>query len=181
MSEQNNNQNCCDNDDKQGCCGSTDGGKCFNWQKAIFIVVVIAACAVAGHSYLSNGSGGCPITGACAEATPVDGCGDKACSSGTTACDKADVCEKKAACDKESACADCPKEGGTCDKQATCDKAAACDKKAACDKEAAVTAACPMGGAAGEKSEAVATGGCPSSQTSTDAGAACSMSATEAK
>jgi hypothetical protein len=68
MTEEKNDQQCCgsEGDENQlGCCSPSGDGKCFNWQKFIFIAVIIAACAVAAHSFLANGSDTCPITDKC--------------------------------------------------------------------------------------------------------------------
>ncbi len=89
MTEQNNDQKCGDeggDDNQQGCCSTSGDGKCFNWQKFIFVTVVIVACAVAAHSYMAKGPGTCPITG-------ESGSGSAAiCPSGESAGEQASCC-----------------------------------------------------------------------------------------
>ena len=113
MTEEKKDQQCCGGDDnQQGCCSSSGGGKCFNWQKFIFVAVVIAACAVAAHSFLANGSGTCPITGQCGDSVSAT------CPSETPAGEQAACCPSEKPVVEEPAC--CPSEKGAEAAQGVC-------------------------------------------------------------
>ena len=88
MSEQNINDdksnacNCsCDNG---GCCssGGSSSSSGFNWQRFLFIVVAVAACAVAAHSYINGDSG----------------CGGASCGAKMLTCGQGDSCSSAESC-----------------------------------------------------------------------------------
>ncbi len=75
------NESCNDSSGSGGDCCSSGSGNWKSWKTAIFILVLLAACALAAHSVLSNGTnspcgdssaGFCPLNKACGvtEANP---------------------------------------------------------------------------------------------------------------
>lgn len=98
----------------------TGGGK--NWKTAIFVLVVLAACAVGAHSVLTNGRAAGPCGIVCS--------GDKICANKP-------VCTlEKKACKKEAVCAS---------ENKTCEKAKQCVKETQCT-QTKQTSNCPLSG-----------------------------------
>lgn len=102
-----NNEKCNDSSGSGGDCCSSGSGNWKSWKTVLFILVLLAAGALAAHSVLSNGTnspcvaGVCPLNKSCGavEANP----GDVTCPS-----------EKKAnnlssCCPKTAVPSDCPK------------------------------------------------------------------------
>jgi hypothetical protein len=142
MTEEKNDQQCCGSegdDNQQGCCSSSGDGKCFNWQKFIFIAVVIAACAVAAHSFLANGSGTCPITGKCGSDITAT-CSDEPADEASACCPSERPAETTAVC---------PSEKGDETTAACCPSEKLAETTAVCPsgKGAEGAAVCPITGA----------------------------------
>lgn len=140
------NESCNDSSDSGSDCCSSGSGNWKSWKTGIFILVLLAAGALAAHSVLSNGSnspcgagsaGLCPLSKACSS--------DKACegtetSPGNVTCPS----EKKSetppsCCPKTEAPSGCPKAEvpGSCPKTETPDS---------CPKTATVPGCCPNTG-----------------------------------
>ena len=111
------NEICNDSSGSGGDCCSSGSGNWKSWKTAIFILVLLAAGALAAHSVLSNGTnnspcaagsaGVCPLNKAC---SPTKVCGSDEANPGNVTC----PLEKKAnnpssCCPKTAVPSGCPK------------------------------------------------------------------------
>ncbi len=148
--------NCNVSSSSGGDCCSSGSGNWKSWRTVVFIMVLLAAGALAAHSVLSNGSNSPSCGAGSAGVCPLS----KACSSGK-ACEvpkanpDAVTCPLEKKADNPSSC--CPKTGtpscspksdvaGCCPKSEAgsgCPKAAT---SGSCPKTAAVPGCCPMTG-----------------------------------
>lgn len=123
------NEICNDSSGSGGDCCSSGSGNWKSWRTALFILVLLAAGALAAHSVLSNGTSNSPCAaGVC----PLNKtCGATEANPGNVTCPS----EKKA--DNPSLC--CPKTEvpGYCPKSAT---------PVICPKTATVPGCCPNAG-----------------------------------
>jgi len=110
------NENCNDSSGSDGDCCSSGSWNWKSWKTAIFILVLLAAGALAAHSVLSNGTnspcaaGVCPLNKSCGavEANP----GDVTCPSEKKANNPASCCPKTevpSGCPKSAVPGSCPK------------------------------------------------------------------------
>ncbi len=113
------NENCNDSSGSGGDCCSSGSGNWKSWKTAIFILVLLAAGALAAHSVLSNGTnspcgadsaGVCPLNKTCGatEANP----GNVTCPSEKKANNPSSSCPKTAvpsSCPKTETPGCCPK------------------------------------------------------------------------
>lgn len=86
------NENCSDTSGLKGDCCSSGSGAWKSLKTALFVLVILAACAVAAHSVLSNGTGSpcgpnaaglCPLNKSC---SPSGTCTLKAPNANNTGC-----------------------------------------------------------------------------------------------
>jgi hypothetical protein len=136
------NENNTNSPDSGGECCSPDSGKWKSLKTAVFVLVILAACAVAAHSVLSNGTnspcGGsaaalCPLNKPCASSS----CDLKAASSKSTTC----LIEEKE--NTPSSCCPSIENPGCCPSTeipANCPKT---QTSSGCPKTAAVPGCCP--------------------------------------
>jgi hypothetical protein len=103
----------------EGTCGPTEasGGDCCSpgsgggksWKTAIFVLVVLAACAVGAHSVLTNGKAGGPCGIVCspdkvAANNPACTIEKKMCTKEAASASENKTCEKVKQCVKETQC-----------------------------------------------------------------------------
>ena len=132
------NENCNDSSGSDGNCCSSGSGNWKSWRTVIFILVLMAAGALAAHSVLSNGTNNSPCGAGSAGFCPLN----KACSSGkvcgATEANPGDVtCPSEKKADNPSLC--CPKAAipGSCPNMET---------PGSCPKTATVPGYCPNTG-----------------------------------
>ncbi len=170
------NESCSDSSASGGeCCASGSSGW-KNWKTAVFVLVILAAGAVAAHSLMTNGSrlpcagnssGACPFSKACVlnkasvldEAEPNEVTLDNKANNPSSGCPKAAV---PGCCPKAAIPGCCPKAAipGCCPKAAIpgcCPKAAV----PGCCPKAVIPGCCPKAAIPGCCPKAVIPGCCP--------------------
>lgn len=132
------NESCNDSSGSGGDCCSSGSVNWKSWKTVIFILVLLAAGALAAHSVLSNGTNNSPCGASPAGVCPLN----KACSSskvcGAAEANPGDVtCPSEKKANNPSSC--CPKTGApdSCPKTET---------PSSCPKTAAVPGCCPKVG-----------------------------------
>ena len=144
------NENNTNSPETGGQCCSSGSGSLKSLKTALFALVILAACAVAAHSVLSNGgsspcggaSGLCPLSQSCGTSSP---CGLKATEAKNSTClikEKANAIPSCCPGTETPAC--CP-NAGTPDCCANKDTQSGCplENPAGCPKATAVPGCCP--------------------------------------
>ena len=136
---------------ESGECCSSDLGSLKSLKTAIFILVIIAACALAAHSVLSNGTGSpcgsgaaglCPLNKSCATGGT---CTLKETSADNTGCSIKEKANPSSCCPGTETPACCP-NAGTPDCGANTETPSSCptmENPGGCPKATAVTGCCP--------------------------------------
>ncbi len=137
------NESSYDSSGSGGDCCSSGSGSLKSLKTAAFVLVILAAGALAAHSVLSNGTnspcaaGVCPLNKACSSS---ETCGATEANPGNVTCPS----EKKA--NNPSSC--CPKTGAPsgCPKAATPGSCPNTETPSSCPKTATVPGCCPNAG-----------------------------------
>lgn len=119
-----------DSDDSQPCCSSGSGGW-KGWKTVVFVVVVLAAGAVAAHSVLTNGKAAAPSCGASAAGSVCSA--DKASMNNPVGFGPACTAEKQV----------CTKKAAFASENKTCEKAKQFVKESQCT-QSKQTSNCPL-------------------------------------
>jgi len=138
---------CNDSSGSGGDCCSSGYGNWKSWRTVVFIMVLLAAGALAAHSVLSNGTnspscgvgsaGVCPLSKACSSS--------KTCEAPNANPDKV-TCPLENKADNPSSC--CPKTGviGCCPKTETPSVCPKTEAPSCCPKTTAASGCCPNAG-----------------------------------
>ena len=129
------NESCNDSSGSGGDCCSSGSGSLKSLKMVIFVLVIIAACALAAHSVLSNGTNSSPCGASSAGFCPLN----KTCSSskacGATEANPGDVtCPSEKKANNPSSC---------CPKTATPSSCPNTETPSSCPKAATVPGCCP--------------------------------------
>jgi hypothetical protein len=141
-------------DSGRECCSSGSGGY-KSLKTALFLLVIVAACAVAAHSVLSNGSnspcggsatGLCPLSKPCGSSSA---CGLKAAGAENSTCINKEKANTPPSCCPGTQVPSCCPNAGSPDCCANTETPSGCPKTenpGGCPKTAAVPDCCPSVG-----------------------------------
>jgi hypothetical protein len=117
----------------ESCSSGAGGGK--NWKTAIFVLVVLAACAVGAHSVLTNGKAAGPCGIVCSP--------DKTVGNNPECTIEKEVCTKEAAVSEEKTC----EKAKQCVKETQCTQTKQTSNCLLSNQEKPASSCCPKAAA----------------------------------